>query len=114
MILILCEKPSQARNYSLAMSGSKSNVDKKIKYQGKDFIIVNARGHLYQWADMAGVVYKKWCLDELPWELDKFTWKRTVASDCRDVIRNIKEKAKDCSEIWIATDNDLSGDVCFR
>lgn len=111
MILILAEKPSQARNYAAAMGGV---VDKKFKFKGKDFIIVNARGHLYQWADMAGVVYKKWCLDELPWELDRFTWKRTVASDCRDVIRNIKEKAKDCSEIWIATDNDLSGDVCFR
>lgn len=110
MILILTEKPSQARNYAAAMGGV---VDKKFKYKGKDFIIVNARGHLYQWADIvdiAGKDYEKWKLNALPWNYSDFKWKRTVASDCRDVIKNIKEKAKLCSEIWIATDNDESGE----
>ena len=108
-ILILCEKPSQARNYSQAMSGNKNNVDKKIKYKGKDFIIVNARGHLYQWADIvdiAGKDYEKWKLDSLPWDYKDFKWKRVIGKDCKDVVKNIKDKAKECNEIWIATDND--------
>ena len=110
MILILCEKPSQARNYASAMGGS---VDKKFKWKGQDVIIVNARGHLYQWADVdviAGPSYSKWSLTSLPWSYKDFKWKRVVADGCRDVINNIKEKAKGCSEIWIATDNDESGE----
>ena len=110
MILILCEKPSQARNYASAMGGS---VDKKFKWEGNDVVIVNARGHLYQWADVsviAGPSYSKWSLTSLPWSYKDFKWKRVVADGCRDVINNIKEKAKGCSEIWIATDNDESGE----
>ena len=112
-ILILCEKPSQARNYSQAMSGNKNNVDKKFKWKDKNFIIVNARGHLYQLADIvdiAGKDYEKWKLDSLPWNYKDFKWKRVIGKDCRDVVKNIKDKAKECNEIWIATDNDESGE----
>ena len=45
MIGILTEKPSAARNFAKALGGMSGT------YQGQPYVIVNARGHLYEYAD---------------------------------------------------------------
>lgn len=65
---ILTEKPSAARNFAAALGGMSGTFD------GTDYVIVNARGHLLELKDPATMVpaplaeqYKSWDLEHLPW-----------------------------------------------
>lgn len=76
MIGILTEKPSQARNFAKALGGM-SGV-----YQGEEYVIVPARGHLYEFAEPEQQVpsalsetYKSWKLEHLPWDETQLAWK---------------------------------------
>ena len=86
-------------------------------FDGTDFIIVAARGHLYGWktpeqqvpaaqADM----YKAWDLSYLPWDETLFAWKREKKKDVDALLKNIKTALSQCDEIAIATDVDPSGE----
>ena len=108
---ILCEKPSQARNFAKALNGMSGT------YDGVEYIIVPARGHLYEFADPSKQVpsavadrYAKWSLANLPWDEKDFAWKRVPKQDTADTLKAIKTAFSSCDEIAIATDVDPSGE----
>ena len=77
MIVILAEKPSQARNFAKALGGMTGN------YNGENYKIVAARGHLYEFSSPEEQVpvsikeqYHSWDLKNLPWDEKQFAWKR--------------------------------------
>ena len=66
---ILTEKPSAARHFAAALGGMSGT------YNGEQFVIAHARGHLYEFADPHRMVadpdlagkYRTWSLENLPW-----------------------------------------------
>lgn len=111
MIGILCEKPSAARNFAKALGGPKGS------YNGENYIIANARGHLYEFADPSDQVdssltakYKSWKVDNLPWDEKDFKWEREKKTGAAAVLKEIKAAFKDCDEIIIAGDVDPYGE----
>ena len=112
MIGILCEKASAARNFAKALGGSSGN------YNGEDYIIVAARGHLYGMIDDASKQvpedkekqYKNWNPNLLPWDEKDFAWKYEKKPGVNDVIKEIQKGMKGVDEICIATDDDPSGE----
>ena len=111
MLGILCEKPSAARNFAKALGGVTG------KFNGEDYLIVHALGHVYEFADPAEMVdeqkaakYKSWSVDNLPWNEKDFSWKRVKKKGVSDVLSNLKRQLSTCSEIAIATDVDPTGE----
>lgn len=106
MIGILAEKPSQARNFAAALGGMSGT------YNGEQYVIVPARGHLYEFQtpDMQVPAYKQWSLANLPWDEELFNWKRMAKPDTKDAINNIKNTLSGCDEICIGTDLDPTGE----
>ena len=69
MIGILAEKPSAARNMSAALGGMSGT------YNGEQYVIAAARGHLFEFDDPEKQVppalkdqLHSWNLDYLPWD----------------------------------------------
>lgn len=111
MIGILTEKPSAARNFAKALGGMSGN------YNGEQYVITNARGHLYEFADPSSQVssalssrYKSWDLKNLPWNEKDFQWKREKKKDTTLLLKQIKDVLSKCSEVVIATDVDPTGE----
>lgn len=111
MLGILCEKPSQGRNFAKALGGASGT------YNGEPYIIVAARGHLYEFDDPEKQVsnalsadYKSWQLDKLPWDEHDFQWKYKKKKDADDTLKTIKANLSKCDEICIATDVDPTGE----
>ena len=111
MLGILCEKPSQGRNFAKALGGAAGT------YNGEPYIIVAARGHLYEFDDPEKQVsnalsanYKSWQLDKLPWDEHDFQWKYKKKKDADDTLKTIKANLSKCDEICIATDVDPTGE----
>ncbi len=113
MQCILCEKPSAAKNYSLALGGRSGT------FNGKQYTIVNSVGHIFGMVqDMEKQVkdpelaekYSKWDVDNLPWHKDDLKFKRVLNPDMKKVYDDIKAVATKCDEIVIATDNDPTGE----
>ena len=111
MVGILTEKPSAARNFAKALGGQKGT------YNGESYVIVAARGHLYEFVDPEKQVsaamaaqYKSWDLTHLPWNERDFAWKREPKKDTADAIKTIKDVLSRCDEVCIATDVDPTGE----
>lgn len=112
MVGILAEKPSAARNFAIALGGAQG------KYNGEDYIIVAARGHMYEFAKPEDNVapalssqYKSWTLSNLPWNEKDFLWKRERKDSVKaSEISAIKTALSKCDEICIATDVDPTGE----
>lgn len=111
MIGILCEKPSAARNFAKALGGQQGT------YNGEQYVIVAARGHLYEFVDPEKQVpaalaeqYKSWDLKNLPWNERDFSWKREPKDDTAQTRKTIKDVLSKCSEVSIATDVDPTGE----
>lgn len=111
MIGILAEKPSAMRNMAKALGGVSG------KYNGEDYVLVAARGHLYEFDDpdkqvnsSLAATYKSWNLESLPWDESIFAWNYVPKKDTSDVLKNIKSVLSKCSEICIATDDDPTGE----
>lgn len=111
MIAILAEKPSQARNFAKALGGMTGN------YNGENYKIVAARGHLYEFSSPEEQVpvtfkeqYHSWDLKNLPWDEKQFAWKREKKKDTAATIREIKTVANSADEFVVATDNDPTGE----
>lgn len=110
-IAILAEKPSAARNMSKALGGMSGT------YNGEEYIICHALGHLYEFADPDKQVdadkqakYKSWLLENMPWDPNDFKWKYVKKDKVQDVLDDIKDTFDKCDEIAIATDDDPSGE----
>lgn len=111
MIVILAEKPSQARNFAKALGGMTGT------YNGENYSIVAARGHLYEFSSPEEQVpaalkdqYHSWDIKNLPWDEKQFAWKREKKKDTAATIRDIKTAAKSADEFVVATDNDPTGE----
>lgn len=111
MIVILTEKPSQARNFGSALGGMSGT------YKGEAYTIANARGHLYEFDDPEKMVpadfyykYKSWELENLPWDASLFSWKRVPKEGTGTLLKALKTVLKTASEICIATDIDPTGE----
>lgn len=111
-VLILCEKPSAARNFSKALGGTSGKLD-----DGNDYKIVSAVGHIYNFGDIHRQVdsadaetFKKWSWATLPFDPDDFKWKKFQNSGVSDVVKKIKEGFKWADELVHACDVDPSGE----
>ena len=111
MVGVLCEKPSAARNFAKALGGQSG------KFNNESYVIVNALGHLYEFAQPSDMVgeqkvekYKSWAVNNLPWNAADFNWKRVKKKNVNDVLSNIKKTLGSCDEITIATDVDPTGE----
>lgn len=111
MIGILAEKPSQARNFAKALGGISGT------YNGESYMIVAARGHLYEFVKPEMQVpaakkdeYYSWDLAKLPWNENDFAWKRTKKKDAASTIKAIVDAFKKCDEVCVATDDDPTGE----
>lgn len=112
MIGILAEKSSAAQNFAKALGGMQG------VYKGQPYIIVSAKGHLYEFAqpheqvatDKSGK-YKAWNMDNLPWDENDFKWKRVRKKTATlDYMKSLRKSLLQCDEIVIATDVDPSGE----
>ncbi|MBO5435621.1 DUF3945 domain-containing protein [bacterium] len=111
MIGILAEKPSAMRNMAKALGGVTGT------YNGEQYVLVAARGHLYELDDPEKQVdkalseqYRSWKLENLPWNEADFKWKYKKKKDADDTLKTINNTLSKCSEICIATDDDPTGE----
>lgn len=116
MHLLITEKPSAARAFEKALGGRRGT------FEGVDYEIVNARGHLYELipepveqledsateAERAKVA--SWDLANLPWDLSRFTWTYRPIKDTAKERREIGEAMARADVIVCATDVDPSGE----
>ena len=107
MVGILTEKPSAGRNFAKALGGVSGT------YNGEPYVIVSARGHLFEFAPPEQQVsqsladrYKSWNLSNLPWNETDFSWKREKKKDVDSTLSGIAAQLSKCDEITIATDVD--------
>ncbi|MFM9262248.1 DNA topoisomerase [Rhodococcus sp. 5A-K4] len=119
---ILTEKPSAARNFAAALGGMSGTFD------GTDYVIVNARGHLLELKDPATMVpaplaerYKSWDLEHLPWNAGDFRWEREVRRkvsggkmitdpDAKSLLAELKATLSTCETVCNAADLDPTGE----
>lgn len=111
---ILTEKPSAAKAMAAALAGQKGS------FEGTDYVIAHARGHLYELAQPEAQVsnatgdeiaaLKSWDLGNLPWDLSRFDWKLVPIKGASQVIQDVRRAFAGVDEIAIATDVDPSGE----
>lgn len=111
MLAIVAEKPSAARNFAKALDGHSGT------YNGEAYQICALRGHVLglvppekQVSADKGESYKKWTLDQFPWDLSHLAWKKAVGKDCRSLLEDLKIALSIADEAVIATDVDPSGE----
>lgn len=111
MLAILAEKPSAMRNMAKAFGGNSGTFD------GEQFELCCARGHLYEFKDPQEQVpkalqpkYKSWMLENMPWDPNDFKWAYGPRGDVSDTLEIINDTFEKCDEIVIATDDDPSGE----
>ena len=111
MLAILAEKPSAMRNMTKAFGGLAGN------YNGEEFELCAARGHLYEFKDPENQVsadkktkYHSWLVSNMPWDPKDFKWAYTKKDNVDDTLEAIAETFAKCDEIVIATDDDPSGE----
>jgi DNA topoisomerase-3 len=119
---ILTEKPSAARNFAAALGGMTGTFD------GTDYVIVNARGHLLGLKDPSAMVpaplserYTSWDLEHLPWNAADFRWEREVRRkvsgkklvtdpDAKSLLDELESTLSTCETICNAADLDPTGE----
>lgn len=111
MMLIVNEKPSQARNFARALGGMAGTFD------GIAYEITSLRGHVLelkkpseQVAPERGEEFKRWSVESLPWDEAEIKWSYELRGDVRDVISKLKEALTRADAVAIATDDDPSGE----
>lgn len=111
MLAILAEKPSAMRNMAKAFGGNSGT------FNGEQFMLCCARGHLYEFLDPKDQVapalsdkYKSWLLQNMPWDHQDFKWKYGPRGDVSQALEDINDTFEQCDEIVIATDDDPSGE----
>lgn len=113
-VAILAEKPSQARHFADALGGMKGT------FNGDQYVITSARGHLYELAqpqdqlkvsdDALSMKLKSWNLADLPWDEKLFSWRRVPIAGTADTIKQAKAVLSSADEIVIGTDIDPTGE----
>jgi DNA topoisomerase-3 len=113
-LAILTEKPSAGRAFGAALGGMQGT------YQGESYVIVSARGHLFELAQPEAQLVsgtpedaarmKSWDLSNLPWDIDQFSWKRVPIKGAADTLKTLRTVLARVDEIVIATDLDPTGE----
>ena len=108
---ILAEKPSAARNFAKALGGQSGT------YNGEDYVIAFARGHLFELKQPVDQVdpskrtkYASWALKDLPWDVNDFAFEREKKDGVSKLLSDIRTTLRSCDEICIATDVDPVGE----
>ena len=108
---ILAEKPSAARNFAKALGGQSGT------YNGEDYVIAFARGHLFELKQPVDQVapakrerYGSWALKDLPWDVNDFAFEREKKKDTSKLLADIKKTLSSCDSIAVCTDLDPSGE----
>lgn len=111
MLGILCEKPSAAAAFAKALGGRSGT------YNGQQYVITNAVGHMYEFKDPSDMVpsavrdrVKSWDLSYLPWDESLFTWEFTKKSGITQQLQTIKSVLQNVDALVIATDVDPTGE----
>lgn len=116
-ILIINEKPSQARKFSHFLGGTDKYEGQTYSYNGNNYQIVAAHGHLLKFTDPQDMTndvaqkerLKSWDnVDYMPWDLRTLTWKMKPTD--LTTLNKIKHAAQGKDIIIIASDNDPSGE----
>jgi DNA topoisomerase-3 len=111
-MLILCEKPSVAKDFAAALGAS----PKKGCFEGADVVITYCIGHLFELfePDDYDFKYKKWSLEDLPIIPETFQYvkKESTASQADIVLELLKRHAG--GEVLIATDAGREGELIAR
>jgi DNA topoisomerase-3 len=111
-MLILCEKPSVAKDFAAFFKAPY----KKGYYQAGDTVITYCVGHLYELLPPEGYdpSYKKWSLDSLPITPSSFIYQVNEAtSDQADTVMKLLERHKG-GDVLIATDAGREGELIAR
>jgi DNA topoisomerase-3 len=111
-MLILCEKPSVAKDFAAFFSARHS----KGYYDSGDIIITYCVGHLYELLAPEGYDprYKKWSLEDLPIIPESFIYKESEAtSEQAGVVQKLLKQHKN-DEVLIATDAGREGELIAR
>lgn len=113
--LILCEKPSQAQDFTKGLS---ENFKKeKGYYESDSYIICYARGHLIRLYEPEEYdeTYKEWSFDRLPIIPDEFCYQVSEgdSSQLFNIISGQLNRS-DVSKIVVATDAEREGELIAR
>lgn len=117
-VVILTEKPSAAKNFAKALGGGSGT------YDGTDYKIVNALGHLLEFKQPAEMVpadlvekYRSWEVSNLPWSPADLSWeyeprKKNGKADpgVTSLIKELEAEFAAAEEISIAADIDPTGE----
>ena len=120
---ILCEKPSAGQIFSEALGGARG------EFNGMQYVIGNAHGHLFRLAEpqeqvddpmLAQQLSKFLNLETIPWNLANFKWDKVYLEQknfktgrkttTKGDVERLAKLASECDAIIIATDNDPSGE----
>lgn len=108
---ILTEKPSAARNFAKALGGQTGT------YNGEDYVIAFARGHLFELKQPVDQVdpskrtqYASWALKDLPWDVNDFAFEREKKDGVSKLLSDIRTTLRSCDELAICCDVDPSGE----
>jgi DNA topoisomerase-3 len=111
-MLILCEKPSVAKDFAAALGAA----GKKGYYQGDGIVITYCVGHLFELAHPEDYdpKYKKWALEDLPIipEIFRYNVNTSVREQAGLVVELLRRHAGD--EVLIATDAGREGELIAR
>jgi len=111
-MLILCEKPSVAKDFAAALGAS----GKKGYYQGDGIIITYCVGHLFELLPPEGYdrKFKKWSLEDLPIIPHTFRYQMnaSTAPQAKLVIELLQRHAQ--GDVLIATDAGREGELIAR
>lgn len=118
--LIIAEKSSLAKNIADAIKYKGEEISKVQKgngiiYESESYVIVSARGHLFELYDIEDYTgIKEWNCVNLPFFPEKFKFK--PISDAQEYITNIKEQLsrKDIINIVNAGDAGREGEYLIR
>lgn len=119
--LLIAEKPSAAKSFAKALGGTSGT------FNGQAFKIVALVGHMLEFVEphemvdpSLSVTFKSWDPESMPWDVSQMAWKKRAqvtknsrtgkSSSKQKGITAVKDAAKGCSAIVIATDKDPSGE----
>ena len=112
--LIISEKPQAAEKIATALADSKpQKIREKVNYfqlthKGKNIIVASAVGHLYGLAQREG---NTWSYPQFDVE-----WRATYEGSkdlayTKDYVKTLEKLGKDASEVTVACDFDIEGEV---
>lgn len=114
--LILCEKPSQAADFSKGL-GEQFKKENNY-YESSGYIICNARGHLIELAspEEYDEGLKSWSMETLPIIPKEFKYKIAEKNDLDKLFHQISKllNRDDVKKIIIATDAEREGELIAR